>query len=165
MVGENGSGNTGNASNYNNLGGRIYARSYIGEVNTMRIQEILVIKDGQNLCAQIYGTCDDMQGRVDFKLQLQYVAKKPKHYISPISDWELINVPEKDLPEIIQDDLLSCADLGLLLRNPYALRKDSSKKYCPRLERGANGLTVDKQVDLLNLIMSCNSDTPPIYML
>lgn len=124
-----------------------------------------MIKNGQNLCAQVYGTCNDMQGRVDFKLQLQYTAKKPEHYISPISDWELINVPEKDLPEIIQDDLLSCADLGLLLRNPYALRKDSSKEYCPRLERGVNGLTVDKQVDLLNLIMNCNSDTPPIYML
>lgn len=123
-----------------------------------------MIKNGQNLCAQVYGTCNDMQGRVDFKLQLQYTAKKPEHYISPISDWELINVPEKDLPEIIQDDLLSCADLGLLLRNPYALRKDNSREYCPRLERGANGLTVNKQVDLLNLIINCNSDTP-IYML
>ena len=164
-MGENGSRNTSTAGSYSNLGERFYARFNIGEANIMRIQEILVIKNGQNLCAQVYGTCNDMQGRVDFKLQLQYTAKKPEHYISPISDWELINVPEKDLPEIIQDDLLSCADLGLLLRNPYALRKDSSKEYCPRLERGVNGLTVDKQVDLLNLIMNCNSDTPPIYML
>lgn len=164
MVGENGSRNTSTAGSYSNLGGRFYARFNIGEVNIMRIQEILVIKNGQNLCAQVYGTCNDMQGRVDFKLQLQYTAKKPEHYISPISDWELINVPEKDLPEIIQDDLLSCADLGLLLRNPYALRKDSSREYCPRLERGANGLTVNKQVDLLNLIINYNSDTP-IYML
>ena len=164
MVGENGSGNIGTAGSYNNLGGRFYARFFIGEVNTMRIQEVLVIKNGQNLCAQIYGTCDDMQGKVDFKLQLQYTAKKQGHYISPISDWELINVPEKDLPEIIQDDLLSCADLGLLLRNPYALRKDSSKEYCPRLERRANKLTVNKQLDLLNLIMGCQDDIP-IYML
>ena len=164
MVGENGSRNTGTAGSYSNLGERFYARFNIGGVNKMRIQEVLVVKDGQNLYAQVYGTCDDMQGRIDFKLQLQYTAKKPEHYTSPISDWELINVPEKDLPEIIQDDLLSCTDLGQLLRNPYALRKNSSKEYCPRLERRANELTVNKQLDMLNLIIGCNSDTP-VYML
>ena len=148
MVGENGSRNTGAASSYSNLGGRYCARFFIGR-RKMRIKEVIVIKNGRNLCAQIYGTCDDIQGTTEFKLQLQYQRNKRRgHYRSPISDWKLINIPAEDLPEIIQDDLLSCPEFAAAVRNPKPLECTDRCK-CTRVERRAESLNFTPVDDIL----------------
>lgn len=114
----------------------------------MRIKEVITIKDGRNLFAQIYGVCDDIQGTTEFKLQLEYKADRPERYKSPISDWELINVPAEDLPEIIQDDLLSCPEFAAVLHNPKPL-ECADRRKCTRIERRAESLNFTPVDDML----------------
>lgn len=168
MVGESGGRNTGTASSYNDLGERFCARFYLGRgKQKMRIKEVIVIKKNSALYAQIYATCDDMQGGMDIKLQLVYKRVNGR-YVSPISDWELCNIPEKDLPEIIQDDFLSCPNLGKVLRDPFRLRKEIDELHCPKLQRRLVGgnfeLTVEQTVDALKFSQAAGSNTPVYIM-